>query len=148
MKITDTGNIAQAILQKSGKKSGPVSKDFNQFLDENIGKLSALNADSTKPLSVSKTSPVFFAPTVDRQEVVSRVIKFLDIMEEYAGKLNSPGVSLKEIDPLVAIIETKKNDLQGLSQSLSPSDELKTILDETLIRSSVEVIKFNRGDYI
>jgi len=150
MKITDTGNISPAIPQKPEKKSLSVSKDFEQELDKNIEKLSAgtIRAENAQPLAVNKTSPPLFPSPIDRDEVVSRAAKLLDTMEEYARQLSSPRATLKEIDPLMAKIDTEKNELQRLSQSLASTDELKSILDEALLRSSVEVIKFNRGDYV
>jgi hypothetical protein len=101
----------------------------------------------TRSFNAQSIAPVV-TPAIEREEVVGRVMKFLDIMDDYAQKLGSPRVTLKEISPLIAKIEAEKNELKELAETLSPMDDMKTLLDEALIRSSVEVIKYNRGDYI
>ena len=69
-------------------------------------------------------------------------------MEEYSVKLSRQGVSLKELSPLISKMEAETEGMMLLSESLPPGDGIKEILDDVLIRSSVETIKFNRGDYL
>jgi hypothetical protein len=45
-------------------------------------------------------------------------------------------------------IAREKDQLSGLLDSMPNDDGLKHILNQTLITASLEVIKFNRGDYI
>jgi len=45
-------------------------------------------------------------------------------------------------------METEKETLAPVLNSLPPEDGLKDILNQALITSSLEVIKFNRGDYV
>ena len=117
------------------------------MLSENLKTTSTAKAKNTKGFIIQGVAPVI-TPGIEREEVVARVMKFLDVMDDYARKLGSPRVTLKEMSPLIAKIESEKNDLKELAESLSPMDDMKTLLDEALIRSSVEVIKYNRGDYI
>ena len=70
------------------------------------------------------------------------------IMEEYSVKLSRQRVSLKDLSPLISRMEAETEEMMLLSESLPPGDGIKEILDEILIRSSVEAIKFNRGDYL
>ncbi len=45
-------------------------------------------------------------------------------------------------------IAAEKDQLSEKLDSISNEDGLKDILNQTLITASLEVIKFNRGDYI
>jgi hypothetical protein len=83
----------------------------------------------------------------NRDSLVSRVSSLLDLMETYSRKLGSSSAS-KEISPVIKDLARETDSLKTISESLSPHDEIKPVLDEVLIRSSVEIIKFNRGDYL
>jgi len=147
MKIADAQKIKHAVPPEPPKTKKTGSKKFDKMLSENLKTTSAAKAKSAKSFNLQRVAPVI-TPAIEREEVVSRVMKFLDVMDDYAQKLGSPRVTLKEISPLIAKIESEKNDLKELAESLSPMDDMKTLLDEALIRSEVEVIKYNRGDYI
>jgi hypothetical protein len=45
-------------------------------------------------------------------------------------------------------MEAGNEILTSAVNSLSDGDELKNILNQVIITSSVEIIKFNRGDYV
>jgi len=45
-------------------------------------------------------------------------------------------------------IAKEKDQLSRVLDSMPNEDRLKDILNQTLITASLEVIKFNRGDYI
>ena len=99
-------------------------------------------------MSVSPGSRDISLKKSDGEEVVSRVSKFLDVMEEYSVKLSRKGISLKELSPLISRMEAETENMRLISEFLPPGDGIKEILDEVIIRSSVEVIKFNCGDYL
>lgn len=148
MKITDSENIKNIIIQKNQKTSNMGEKSFDGILDKKIKNLTTSEPDSKTTHPVHRASNVLLNPPIDRGEVVARVTEFLDVMEEYCIQLSSQKVSLKELAPLVSRMETETQNMVLLSESLPIGDSIKEILDETLIRSSVEVIKFNRGDYL
>ena len=85
---------------------------------------------------------------MEEKEAISRLEKFLDIMEEYSEKLNNPNFTPKDISPLISKIESEQRDLRVLAESFDKNNGLKGLLDAALIRSTTEVIKFNRGDYL
>ena len=148
MKITDSENIKNVLFRKNQKAEKPDDKTFDEILDKKIKNSSVSKPDTDSASTVHKVSDVFLDPVIDREEVISRVSKFLDVMEEYSVKLSRKGVSLKDLSPLVSRMEAETEEMMLLSESLPPGDGIKEILDEVLIRSSVEVIKFNRGDYL
>jgi hypothetical protein len=85
---------------------------------------------------------------VDRVQTVKNIDHFLNIMESYQRKMADPKASLKDAYPLVQQMEKKTTELIPTLESLPEGDKLKDILNQTLITSTVEIIKFNRGDYL
>jgi len=151
MKVDNAQNAKFILPPDAPKTKRAGGKKFDEILNSSLkssGAGDARNASAkTVTASIQKTAPVI-SPAVEREEIVGRIIKFLDIMDEYATRLGNPSVTLKDISPLISKIENENNQLKLLAESLSPLDEIKPLLDEVLIRSSVEIIKYNRGDYI
>ena len=80
--------------------------------------------------------------------IVKHVEKLLDILDEYHQKLGDLKTASKDISPLIVKIESEKENLIPALNFLSDGDKLKGILNQTLVTSSLEILKFNRGDYI
>ena len=149
MKINDIQHISSIATPKNQKKAETTKTAFKDLLETTMD--AADTSRTIKPESATSarmTQPSFTTMPIDREEAVSRVSQFLDIMEEYSIKLSTKKCSLRDIAPLVSRIETGIEELRILSRSLPDDDSIKEILDQSLIRSSVEVIKFNRGDYL
>jgi hypothetical protein len=85
---------------------------------------------------------------VDRMQTVSNINEFLSIMESYQKEMADPKASLKDAYPFVQQMEEKMAELIPALESLPATDKLKDILNSALVASTVEVIKFNRGDYV
>jgi hypothetical protein len=49
---------------------------------------------------------------------------------------------------VIKTIEKEKEQLSSVMESLPNEDALKDIVNRTLITASLEVMKYNRGDYI
>ncbi len=78
---------------------------------------------------------------------VDQVEDYLNLLSEYQEKLGNPDVTLKELSPLVKQMTQEEERLTSMLASLSDGDNLKGIVNEALVLSSLESIKFNRGDY-
>lgn len=87
-------------------------------------------------------------PGVDRTQTVKQIDEFLTIMESYQQKMADPTASLKDASPYVQQMGKKAADLLPVMESLPAGDKLKDILNRVLVASTVEIIKFNRGDYV
>jgi hypothetical protein len=72
----------------------------------------------------------------------------LDLLEQYQKAMENPNITLREIHPLVQSLEEEMKGLNQWVEKMSPSDPLRGILTEAGILSSIEIEKFNRGDYI
>ncbi len=97
---------------------------------------------SISPIQLDMLSPA------QNGSIADRVENLLNMLDEYQQKLKDPHFSLKEIDPLVKQMEKEEENLAPILDSLVEDDGLKDILNQALVTSSLETIKFNRGDYI
>jgi len=83
-----------------------------------------------------------------RPQEVQAAEKTLNLLEEYQRAIDNPRVTLREIHPLVQSLAEETRGLNQWVVELPPSDPLKKIMTEVGILSSIEVGKFNRGDYV
>ncbi len=83
-----------------------------------------------------------------RSQGIGATERILELLEQYQRAMADPKISLKEINPLVQSLSREVQDLAERAGKLSPSDPLQTILTDVGILASVEIEKFNRGDYI
>jgi hypothetical protein len=77
-----------------------------------------------------------------------RAEKALDILERYEQALGDQGKSLKDVAKLVRDLDGEVQALTRAMDKLSPQDKLYGLLQEVAVASTVESIKFNRGDYL
>lgn len=93
-------------------------------------------------------APQAAEPSALRSQGIGATEKTLELLEQYQRALADPKISLKEVNPLVQSLSREMKDLAGWAEKLSSSDPLQKILTDLGILASVEVEKFNRGDYI
>jgi hypothetical protein len=132
------------------KNQEPADKKFGAVLQETIKRSSDAISGPQVPSKMNNISEIRLNPFSQNEKtrIISRVENFLDIFDEYHQKLGDPQVALKDIYPLINNMAAEKEDLISSLNSLADGDELREILNRTLITSSIEIIKFNRGDYI
>ena len=148
MKITPENNISEILPKDIHKSEKNADSTFENILNNKIEDLKVAKPGIEESLPVNKTANLLLIPPVEEKEAISRLEKFLDIMEEYSEKLNNPNFTPKDISTLISKIESEQRDLSVLAESFDKNNELKGLLDAALIRSTTEVIKFNRGDYL
>jgi hypothetical protein len=100
------------------------------------------------PLQGLSPASVTVPAGIDRGQTVKRIDGFLTVMESYQKKMADPNASLKDAYPFVRQMENTAAELLPAMESLPAGDKLKEILNHLLVTSTVEVTKFNRGDYI
>ena len=151
MKIENNENIQKSLYpNKINKNEKPQGTGFKAVLKNEVEKSSNVISHNQKMSSISSISPIQLNMLSPAQNVpvIDRVENLLNILDEYQQKLKDPNTSLKEIDLVVKQMEKEKESLVPILDSLSENDGLKDILTQTLVTSSLETIKFNRGDYI
>ena len=119
---------------------------FEELID-NSPKVDSVNKNAPLINSISqiRLNPFLSGEKISIADHADRV---LDTLDDYQKKLASPAFTLKDIAPLIDEIEAGNKTLISASKALSDGDELKNILEQVIITSMVEIIKFNRGDYV
>jgi len=132
------------------KKRDPADKKFGAVLKETIERSTGARSVPQGPSMINNICEIRFNPFIQNEKtpIVNRVEKFLDTLDEYHRKLGDPHVTLKALHPLIRDMAAEREVLISSLDSLPDGDKLKDILNRTLITSSVEIIKFNRGDYV
>jgi len=164
MKIEDDKNIRQVIKPEPQNKIDKTGDDFKKILSGIQSK--ADGAQEKNPLSPDEVQKINLrlqnASTIAELEAssfkesigefesgeVEKVEQFFNLLESYAKALSDPKKNLRDIAPLIKSIESEKEKLAGLGESLPDGNILKDIVNQTAILTTVEVLKFNRGDYL
>jgi hypothetical protein len=84
----------------------------------------------------------------DKQFALDRIENLIGLLDQYRHKLADPGITLKNIDPIIKEIDQETENLAPVLDSLPEDEDLKNIVNQTLVTASLEVSKFYRGDYI
>ena len=150
MKINtqDLSGITQA--QKTHERNKSSASGFDEFLEKAMTPQSGqtTSASTLPPLQSLSSVNLTIPSGGDHVQTVKDIDYFLNIMEAYERKMTDPQASLKDAYPLVQQMEKKTAELIPTLESLPDGDKLKDILNQALVASTVEVIKFNRGDYV
>ncbi len=126
---------------------------FDEILRETVRKTDRSPADSSTPmldsLGFNSISPIGLHPIDSNQTpaIVKDVEGFLDALEDYQRNLENRAVEMREIRPLVDKLHRERERLAPMLESLAEDDDLKDILNRTLVTASLEITKFSRGDY-
>ena len=164
MKIQDGKNVKQAIRPEPQNKIDKKSDDFKNILSEVRSKVQGsqdrnslsteeiqkinLTFQNANPVARLEASGFSESPGKYHSGEVKKVEEFFDLLESYIQALSDPKMNLREIATLVKSLEIEKEKLAELGENLPDGDILKEILHHTVIITNVEVLRFNRGDYI
>ena len=164
MKIQDYKNIQQSLIPELKNSVQKESGDFEKALSEAQSKIEKsgggveLSPDEIQRLNY-RLQNASFVPEPEGSSFnnhlgkshgteIKKVEQFLDLFESYTQALLDPEKNLKEIEPLVKSLEREKEKLLALGESLPEESVLRHIIDQTTILGALEVLKFNRGDYL
>ena len=163
MKIEEDKTIKQ-VIRTEPKNTAGTGDEFKKVLSAVQSKIGGAQEKSPvqvhdvqgNPLKVPPPSGVAgltdapFSDTLAAyvQGKVRKVEDMLDSLESYSNALSDPGKNLKDIAPLVCLLERDVEQLSALGEDLPAGDRLKDLARQTLILAQVEVSRFNRGDYL
>ncbi len=85
-----------------------------------------------------------------KQGLIDQSNRVLDLLDEYVQELRNPEKSLKEIDPLIQIIQ-KEVDLVEAKASdplVAGDDGIEGLVQDLTVTANVALLKFHRGDFI
>jgi len=151
MKITNGDHHIHGFpAEKTTKTPGDSAADFNSILQGTLGTTSGADGGLQPPALVETVVPAQLQhlQAAGKLTTVERIENVLDLLDEYGRRLADPNTTLKEIHPLVSSLETQSEHLKPVLNSMADDDQLKQILNETLVTSSLEIFKYNKGDYL
>jgi hypothetical protein len=164
MKISDILQNPSS-LPLSKKKGSTEGKeiDFQQLLKE-AGSRQLQNHPTASSSSTARevedlSIPVLSLPPLNgvletqemnqlRSQGVKGAEKILEVLEEYQKAIADPRRNLREIGSLVQSLSREAESLKKLAEKVPWSDPLQKIMTDLGIVSTVEIEKFNRGEYI
>ena len=151
MKIDGNNNIApRAHPHKTTANEKTSDAEFKNILKASVERSQQPSAKVQTPHQTPPIAAVRFTPPepMARQTTIERIDNLLNLLDQYKDQLADPNVTLRRIEPLLNTITKEKEQLSGVLEQLPNDDSLKDIVQRTLITASLEVMKFNRGDYI
>ena len=150
MKINSNNPHFDIKKQQPTDRQQQTGTDFKDVLKETASRHSADKTGDKAPMPTMAAGSLHlqFRPEVAPQAVAERVDRFLDVLDQYRAGLADPNMTLKNLFPLLQQIETEKQQLDAIGKNLPEGNRLKPILDEALVTGTLEVVKFNRGDYV
>ncbi|MFZ0611991.1 MAG: hypothetical protein WAM73_07130 [Desulfobacterales bacterium] len=150
MKISATPQLRpEPPVTKNPRETTAAAPDFQAILKQTVEGLGdSQPADAvSRPFGLPPVRPLIMPAADTALPLTDRLDRLVDQLEHYRQKLADPQASLRSIAPLV-------NDIAAAAQKLAPElnpadrpDPLKDILKHALVTASVEITRFNRGEY-
>lgn len=151
MKINGNDEIIKnGFADKTLRSQQDRKDDFKNILKASVERTMP---DTGKIQSSSLANPVsairFQAPSPENKRLtIEHVDNLLNLLDNYRIQLADPQVTLRSMEPVIKMIDKEKEQLSSVLDSLAEADGLKDIVNRTLVTASLEVMKYNRGDYI
>ncbi len=150
MKIQNE-QLAALQRQQEAKKKAPTGNQelFANMLNEKLGGQTATGAtNQVKVPLVNQLTPagMLLQPSSEAR-LMERLDHLLNQWENYAGQLESPQNSLRDI---YSSFQNLSQDLKQTKEHIAPETNsiLRDVLNEIEVLAETEKIKINRGDYL
>jgi len=142
--------ISNGNVDKTVRKDPIENDDFKKILKDSVERTASHPAKVHQPASINPVSAIRLQPLSSeiKRATVERVDILLNLLDNYRKQLADPTMTLRNMEPVLNTIIKEKEQLSSVLDSLTSEDGLKDIVNRTLITASLEVIKYNRGDYI
>jgi len=131
-------SLVNVATKQRGKPSG--SPAFSDLLAEAVSENDA--AEKTSKTTAASTNTVSGQPGLVKQ--LSSVI---DLLANYSDALGDPGVSLRQIEPMLKNLQFQTDQLKSQA-SQSDDPDLSQLAGQIEAQVEAESIKFQRGDYV
>jgi hypothetical protein len=153
MKVTGNNEIMPGVLpEKQTRPNQDPEGDFGTILKEKIEKSPGPESKPTPAMlnPIASVHPLVAPPLSppDKEAAIGQIGNILDLLDDYRHKLADSRVTLREMDALVDRISGEKDNLSATLSSMEEGEQLRDILNQTLVTASLEVMKFRRGDYV
>ena len=151
MKIDNHDQIVKSLYPEETTRSRPAAgdKEFGKILKESIEETPKQDAGPRQTAFVNPLASVRLThqESPDPKFAIDRIENMIDLLDRYRHQLADPQLNLKQMDTIIGDIARENDSLASFADSL-PDDEIKRILNHTMVTASLEVTKFYRGDYL
>ena len=150
MKIDNNDQSVKGLFPADTTKPQPAGgKEFGKILKETIEEIPKQDTGPSQTAFINPLASVRLThqDAPDPKFAVDHIENMIDLLDRYRYKLADPQQNLKQMDPIIRDIARENDNLASLADSL-PDDEIKRILNQTMVTASLEVSKFYRGDYL
>lgn len=151
MKIDGNNDIVRsAFADKTTTEQEAPADEFKKILKASVDRSNTRAAEIQTVPQANPLGAIRFTPLSPETRIttVDRLDNLLNLLDQYRGQLADPKVTLRHLEPLMNTIARQKDQLSAVLETMPDGDGLKEIVHRTLITASLEVMKFNRGDYI
>ena len=151
MKINGSNEIIKnGFADKTLHRNQDQKEDFKNILKASVERTTPNTGKIQTPSLTNSVSAIRFqTPSPEYKRLtVERVDNLLNLLDNYRNQLADPQVTLRSMEPVIKMIDKEKEQLSSVLDSLAEGDGLKDIVNRTLVTASLEVMKYNRGDYI
>ncbi len=150
MKIQNEQLLALQRQQEAKKKAPTGNQDlFANMLNEKLGGQTQAGATNQVkvPLANQLTPAGMLLQPSSEARLMERLDHLLNQWENYAGQLESPQNSLRDI---YSSFQSLSQDLKQAREDVAPETNsiLRDVLNEIEVLAETEKIKINRGDYL
>ena len=126
------------LLQTGSKAATRPSKDTK---DKGFGKIFNIALSQINATNHHK-------PSDTNSAILMHGDKILSLLDDYAGHLNDPTKTLRDIEPLVGEIEKEITFIEAETAEKGQNDKgLQGLINDLVLTANVNIYKFYRGDF-
>ena len=128
----------------------PAEQKFGAILKESVENVQKDDMGVRPATFISPLNGIqmITSPKSDKLSAIDRIENLIGLLDQYRQQLADPSTTLKNIDPIIRKIDQETENMAPVLDSLPDDEDLKKIINQTLVTASLEVSKFYRGDYI
>lgn len=157
MKITDPNIVATRQIGNAKKMQKATGQSFNQTLEECMSTSSTPKSNAsepsnvasiprmTAPMAVNAVDSVFLIP---QEGAMKQAEEALNLLQTYQQELLNPAKSAKDLASTVQSMDREANSLNALLENFQNEPEIQSVMERLAVVMKVEVMKYNRGDYV
>lgn len=134
---------------KADSRAKTSAGEFDSIFRQCVESTDVSSAAMGQTHFISDIRPAQFStePMPPTHLIVDRVQRLMDTMAIYQQKLMENGATLKAIQPVMEKMASDSQSLSAASGTEGVGDELRTIVNQSLMLSSMEIAKFRSGYY-
>ncbi len=149
MKIEASDEVLRATRRPAHKDSKIGDASFGAVFDDAVKTTIPKSEESVSAISLGAgVAPMGMNPfSASEGATVAQAERLIDLLADYKAKLEDPAVSLREIEPIMGRLDTMGRELVPKADALPANHALKEVLAQTLVTVTLELQRFNSGEY-